>query len=139
MPDSTVRLAMATAGTLALSLFGASIADAKPARHNPGRSQPAVCGAPADVRSLVRPSEVRRVPRKVRFRTLVVVHRHIMAKLQRDQLGDAALSRKTYEDFLKRYPRAPRKREAQEALAELALLRNGDAPSATNSVTSNSN
>jgi N-acetylmuramoyl-L-alanine amidase len=62
-----------------------------------------------------------------------------VAKLQRDQLGDAALSRKTYEDFLKRYPRAPRKREAQEALAELALLRNGDAPSATNSVTSNSN
>src|SRR6267142_4832699 len=44
------------------------------------------------------------------------------AKLQRDRLGDAALARKTYEDFLKRYPRSPRKREAQEALAELALL-----------------
>src|SRR5712671_3988161 len=61
------------------------------------------------------------------------------AKLQRDQLGDAALARKTYEDFLKRYPRSPRKREAQEALAELALLQNGDAPTATNSVASNSN
>jgi N-acetylmuramoyl-L-alanine amidase len=60
------------------------------------------------------------------------------AKLQRDQLGDSALAKKTYEDFLKRYPRSPRKREAQEALAELALLQNGDAPSATNGVTLNS-
>ena len=57
------------------------------------------------------------------------------AKLQRDQLGDSALAKKTYEDFLKRYPRSPRKREAQEALAELALLQNGDA---TNGVTANS-
>src|SRR6266480_554106 len=57
------------------------------------------------------------------------------AKLQRDQLGDSALAKKTYEDFLKRYPRSPRKREAQEALAELALLQNGDA---TKGVTSNS-
>src|SRR6267378_1615311 len=60
------------------------------------------------------------------------------AKLQRDQLGDSALAKKTYEDFLKRYPRSPRKREAQEALAELALLQNGDAPSATNNVALNS-
>jgi N-acetylmuramoyl-L-alanine amidase len=60
------------------------------------------------------------------------------AKLQRDQLGDAALAKKTYEDFLKRYPRSPRKREAQETLAELALLQNGEAPSATNGVASNS-
>jgi N-acetylmuramoyl-L-alanine amidase len=58
-----------------------------------------------------------------------------MAKLQRDQLGDSALAKKSYEDFLKRYPRSPRKREAQEALAELALLQNGDA---TNSVALNS-
>jgi N-acetylmuramoyl-L-alanine amidase len=49
-----------------------------------------------------------------------------IAKLQRDQLGDTSLARKTYEDFLKRYPRSPRKREAQEALAELALLQNSD-------------
>ncbi len=62
-----------------------------------------------------------------------------IAKLQREQLGDSALSKKTYEDFLKRYPRSPRKREVQEALAELALLQNGDAPAATNSVTTNSN
>jgi N-acetylmuramoyl-L-alanine amidase len=59
------------------------------------------------------------------------------AKLQREQLGDSALAKKTYEDFLKRYPRSPRKREAQEALAELALLQN-DAPAA-NTVASNSN
>ena len=62
-----------------------------------------------------------------------------MAKLQREQLGDSALSKKTYEDFLKRYPRSPRKREAQEALAELALLQNGDAPAAANSAATNSN
>src|SRR6266566_4822232 len=61
------------------------------------------------------------------------------AKLQRDQLGDSALAKKTYEDFLKRYPRSPRKREAQEALAELALLQNSDAPSATNNVAQDSN
>src|SRR5467141_818788 len=61
-----------------------------------------------------------------------------IAKLQRDQLGDSALARKTYEDFLKRYPRSPRKRDVQEALAELALLQNSDAPSATNNVALNS-
>src|SRR5467141_1203992 len=59
------------------------------------------------------------------------------AKLQRDQLGDSTLAKKTYEDFLKRYPRSPRKREAQEALAELALLQNGDAPAAANGVATN--
>ncbi len=58
------------------------------------------------------------------------------AKLQREQLGDSTLAKKTYEDFLKRYPRSPRKREAQEALAELALLQNGEAPPDANSVAS---
>ncbi len=62
-----------------------------------------------------------------------------MAKLQREQLGDSGLAKQAYEDFLKRYPRSPRKREAQEALAELALLQNGDAPAAANTVASNSN
>src|SRR5258707_5702943 len=61
-----------------------------------------------------------------------------VAKLQREQLGDAALAKKSYEDFLKRYPRSPKKREAQEALAELALLQNGDAPLATNNAEANS-
>jgi N-acetylmuramoyl-L-alanine amidase len=60
------------------------------------------------------------------------------AKLQREQLGDSALAKKSYEDFLKRYPRSPRKREAQEALAELALLQNGDATPETNNVAQNS-
>jgi N-acetylmuramoyl-L-alanine amidase len=53
-----------------------------------------------------------------------------MGKLERDQLGDSALASKTYEDFLKNYPHSPRKREAQEALAELALLQQTDAPDA---------
>src|SRR5271169_669590 len=56
-----------------------------------------------------------------------------IGKLQRDQLGDSALATKTYEDFLKKYPHSPRKREAQEELAELALLQNGDAPDVANS------
>ena len=61
------------------------------------------------------------------------------AKLQREHLGDSALAKKTYEDFLKRYPRSPRKREAQEALAELALLQNGDAPPDASSAAPTSN
>ena len=52
-----------------------------------------------------------------------------IAKLQRDRLGDTALAKKTYEDFLKRYPRSTRKREVQESLAELALLENSEASS----------
>jgi N-acetylmuramoyl-L-alanine amidase len=48
-----------------------------------------------------------------------------MARLQKDQLGDAAGASKRFEEFLKKYPRSARKREAQESLAELALLRNG--------------
>lgn len=51
-----------------------------------------------------------------------------MAHLQKDQLGDPALAAKTYEEFLKRYRRSPRRREAQEALAELALLQRGELP-----------
>jgi N-acetylmuramoyl-L-alanine amidase len=54
-----------------------------------------------------------------------------LAKLERDQLGDATLAKKTYEDFLKRYPRSAKKREVQEALAELALLQNSDEQTTT--------
>jgi len=61
-----------------------------------------------------------------------------IAKLQRDRLGDAALARKTYEDFLKRYPRSPRKREVQESLAELALLQNSEASSSELTAAANS-
>ena len=49
-----------------------------------------------------------------------------LAGLQRDQLSDTAGASKTYEEFLKKYPRSPRKREAQESLAELALLHNSE-------------
>jgi N-acetylmuramoyl-L-alanine amidase len=51
------------------------------------------------------------------------------AKLQRDQLADYAGATQTYKDFLKRFPRSPRKREAQEGIAELALLENNVKPS----------
>jgi N-acetylmuramoyl-L-alanine amidase len=61
-----------------------------------------------------------------------------IAKLQRDRLGDAALAKKTYEDFLKRYPRSPRKREVQESLAELALLQNSEASSSALTAAANS-
>jgi N-acetylmuramoyl-L-alanine amidase len=49
-----------------------------------------------------------------------------MARLQKDQLGDAAGASKTFEEFLKKYPRSARKREVQESLAEIALLRSGE-------------
>jgi N-acetylmuramoyl-L-alanine amidase len=48
------------------------------------------------------------------------------AKLEKERLADPALAARTYEDFLKRYPRSPRKREAEESLAELALLQNNE-------------
>src|SRR5712664_427632 len=61
-----------------------------------------------------------------------------IAKLQRDRLGDAELAKKTYEDFLKRYPRSPRKREVQESLAELALLQNSETSSSELTAAANS-
>jgi N-acetylmuramoyl-L-alanine amidase len=61
-----------------------------------------------------------------------------IAKLQRDRLGDAALAKRTYEDFLKRYPRSPRKREVQESLAEVALLQNSEASSSAMTAAANS-
>ena len=48
-----------------------------------------------------------------------------VGKLQREQLGDAAGAFKTYDEFLKKFPRSTHKREAQESLAELALLQHG--------------
>ncbi len=56
-----------------------------------------------------------------------------MARLQKDQLGDAAEASKIFEEFLKKYPRSSRKREAQESLAELALLRNDENSSSAKS------
>ena len=49
-----------------------------------------------------------------------------IAQLQKDQLGDPAAATKTYQDFQKKYPRSAHKREVQEALAELALLKNAE-------------
>jgi N-acetylmuramoyl-L-alanine amidase len=60
-----------------------------------------------------------------------------VAKLQRDQLGETAQAAKTYEEFLKKYPRSKRKLEAQEALAELALLKNGEPAEPTAKDTAN--
>ena len=50
------------------------------------------------------------------------------ARLQKDQLGDRAQARKNYEDFLSKYKKSPRRREAQEGLAELALLESSEEP-----------
>jgi N-acetylmuramoyl-L-alanine amidase len=47
------------------------------------------------------------------------------ARLQRNQLGDLAAAAKTYDAFVMKYPRSPRKREVQEGMAEIALLQNG--------------
>ena len=49
-------------------------------------------------------------------------------RLQREQLGDATAAAKLYEEFLKAYPHSQRKREAQEALAEIALLQSSETP-----------
>src|SRR5258707_426726 len=50
--------------------------------------------------------------------------------LQKDQLGDSAAATKTFDEFLRKYPRSAHRREAQEARAELALLQNRDLPAA---------
>jgi N-acetylmuramoyl-L-alanine amidase len=50
------------------------------------------------------------------------------AKLQQNNLGDTSAAMKTYQDFLKRFPRSEHKREAQESLAELSLLQNSNVP-----------
>jgi N-acetylmuramoyl-L-alanine amidase len=49
-----------------------------------------------------------------------------VAKLQKDQLGDATAATKGFQDFQKKFPRSTHKREVQEALAELALVRNAE-------------
>src|SRR5208283_3794916 len=62
-----------------------------------------------------------------------------VAHLQKDQLGDSAAATKSFQDFQRKFPRSTHKREVQEALAELALLRNaesGDLP-AQNKATAN--
>ncbi len=48
-----------------------------------------------------------------------------VAKLQQEQLGDTAAAMKTYQDFLKRFPHSDHRKEALQALNELALLARG--------------
>ncbi len=54
-----------------------------------------------------------------------------LASLQKDQLGDPSAAAKTYQDFVKKYPRSSHGREVQEALAELALMRTTETGEAT--------
>src|ERR1700749_4147567 len=51
-----------------------------------------------------------------------------VAALEKDQLGDPRAAAKIYDDFLKKYPKSARRREAQEARAELALTVGGSSP-----------
>ena len=59
-----------------------------------------------------------------------------LGKLQKDQLGDSTAATKTFQEFEKKYPRSTHKREVQEALAELALLKSTEAADASNSTKS---
>jgi len=49
-----------------------------------------------------------------------------VALLQKNQLGDTAASTKNFQDFQKKYPHSAHKREVQEALAELALMKSAE-------------
>jgi N-acetylmuramoyl-L-alanine amidase len=51
-----------------------------------------------------------------------------MGDLEKDQLGDPKAASKIYDEFLRKYPHSPRRREAQEARAELALIQNAEPP-----------
>jgi hypothetical protein len=84
MSRSIVRLASAAAGTLILLLLSAPNTEAGPARHKTHRSERTVCGVPSDARATAT-SRVRSFSRKSLFRTRPLVHRHVMAKLQRNQ------------------------------------------------------
>jgi N-acetylmuramoyl-L-alanine amidase len=57
-----------------------------------------------------------------------------VAEVEKDQLGDPRGAAKLYDEFLKKYPRSPRRREAQEARAELALVLNAQAPTVAKGV-----
>jgi N-acetylmuramoyl-L-alanine amidase len=49
-----------------------------------------------------------------------------IAQLQKNQIGDSHAATKSFEEFLKKYPKSQRRREVQEDLAELALMRNAE-------------
>jgi N-acetylmuramoyl-L-alanine amidase len=50
-----------------------------------------------------------------------------LAHMQKDQLGDPAAATRSYQEFQKKYPRSTHKREVQEALAELAVMKSAEA------------
>jgi len=50
------------------------------------------------------------------------------ARLQQEKLSDTAGAMKTYQEFLKRFPRSEHRREVQESLTELALLQRSNDP-----------
>ena len=60
------------------------------------------------------------------------------AELQKDRLGDTAGAIRTYDAFLRKFPRSKQRREAQEARAELALLENSPAADSGKSALTNS-
>ena len=49
-----------------------------------------------------------------------------VAKLQKDRLGNQVAATKSFQEFREKYPHSPHKRDVQEALAELALLKNAE-------------
>jgi N-acetylmuramoyl-L-alanine amidase len=49
-----------------------------------------------------------------------------VAQLQKDQLGDSASAARTYQEYLKKYPRSAHSHEVQAALAELAVRHNAE-------------
>src|SRR5215475_2334316 len=50
------------------------------------------------------------------------------ARLQQEKMSDTAGAMKTYQEFLKRFPRSEHRREVQESLTELALLQRSNEP-----------
>jgi hypothetical protein len=86
MRGSTVRLAIAAGGTLVVLLLGTSIVDAMPVRPNTKHSRATVCGKLPEVRASARASEDHPFSRKVHLPTRMLVHRHVMAQLQRDRV-----------------------------------------------------
>jgi hypothetical protein len=75
---------MAAAGTLVLSLLSLSVAEAGPAGRQSARSDRTISGAASGAEATTT-SPARSFKRKT-LRTRRVVHRHVMAKLQRHQL-----------------------------------------------------
>jgi N-acetylmuramoyl-L-alanine amidase len=57
-----------------------------------------------------------------------------VAEIEKDPLGDSRAASKIYDEFLKKYPRSPRRREVLEARAELALVLNAEGATVAKSV-----